>query len=93
VRSAAGVKRKVHVHGTIPDAGQIQLDARRRAATTAGDRPEVWNRKGVAEPIGIGGYRGAAADHRSAALEFVDCEVHTFSEKHPKCIFHTVMLD
>jgi hypothetical protein len=53
----------------------------------------MWNRKGVAEPIGIGGYRGAAADHRSAALEFVDCEVHTFSEKHPKCIFHTVMLD
>jgi hypothetical protein len=53
----------------------------------------VWNRKGVAEPIGISSYRGAAADNRSAALEFVDREVHTLSEKHPKCIFHALMLD
>jgi len=53
----------------------------------------VRDRKGVAEPIGIGSYHGAATDHRSAALEFVDREVHTLSEKHLKCFFHTVTLD
>jgi len=93
MRSAAGVKCQVHIHSPVPDAGQIQRNAHRRAATAAGACPEVRNRQGISELIGIGGYRGASADQWAAALEFVYCQVYAFAEEHLESTFHAVVAD